>query len=53
MKNDLSVMKGISFANTYYLNIRLRPSDVELVIKKENSRESGLYADMQLTLMND
>lgn len=47
------MLKDISFADTYYLNISVGESDTEPVIKKENTGEKGLYPDMLLTLMND
>ena len=35
MIKEISLLKDISFANTYYLNINVRERDTKLVIKKK------------------
>lgn len=43
MIKDISSLKDVPFSNTYYLNISVRETDVELVIKKKKTLERGNY----------
>lgn len=48
MIKEISLLKGIPIANTYYLNITVRKGDTKMMIKKENTGEKGLYPDSDL-----